>query len=196
MPTRKSPKTKVANSDRNAIQLKVTLRQIKPPIWRRLVVPDTFTLGDLHEAIQIAMGWDNYHLHAFRIGEQHYSRLSPDLDELEMDDEEDVLLGTVAKTPKRKFHYEYDFGDGWEHDIVVEKILPIDPQARYPLCLAGARACPPEDCGGVYGYQGILDALGDPENPEYTDLLDWLEEDYDPELFDVAAVNRRLAAKG
>lgn len=195
MPTRRRSPAKRVPPAEGAVQIKVTMKHIKPPIWRRLVVPDHFTLGGLHELIQTAMGWDGYHMHAFRVGDRHYGSASYDLRELEMDDEETVSLRNVADRPKRKLHYEYDFGDGWEHEILVEKITPLDPLKRYPVCLAGARACPPEDCGGTPGYYGVLDALRDPANPEHAELLEWLGDTYDPEHFDVDAINKRLTGK-
>jgi len=195
MPAKRGPRTTWSPRAENAVQLKVTLKYIKPPIWRRLLLPDNYTLGDLHGAIQIAMGWGNYHLHAFRIGGIEYTSEEANLDELEMEDEDTVLLKTVTKRPKQKFTYEYDFGDSWQHEIVVEKIPPLDPQGKYPVCVAGARACPPEDCGSVPGYYGILEAIGDPDNPEHKELLEWLGGSYDPEHFDLDAVNRRLRGK-
>jgi hypothetical protein len=158
------------------------------------LIPDNFTLGDLHIAIQIAMGWRGEHLHQFRIGGVEFSDVLDD----EMDDTEDentVLLCSFVDHPKQKFTYEYDFGDDWEHEIVVEKMLPMDPQATYPACLAGLRACPPEDCGGVPGYYDMLETLSGPNNTQDREnLLDWLGEEYDPEAFDLDLVNKQLAA--
>jgi len=195
MIAKRGPKTTWGPSPKNAIQFKVTLKYIKPPIWRRVVLPDNCTLGDLHDAIQVAMGWYNCHLHAFRFGDVHYSsRESSEMEDMGMENEETVLLSQVVTRPKQKFIYEYDFGDSWEHEIVVEKILPIDPQAKYPICVAGARACPPEDCGSVPGYFSILEALrATKKTEEQKELLEWLEDGYDPERFDLDAVNRRLS---
>ncbi|MFA5342936.1 MAG: plasmid pRiA4b ORF-3 family protein [Kiritimatiellia bacterium] len=181
----------------NAIQFKVTLRYIRPPIWRRIVLPDSFTLAHLHDAIQVAMGWYDSHMHTFRIAGVYYtSKQMCEMDDMDMECDDRALLRDVAGQPKQKFMYEYDPGDSWEHDIVVEKILPFDPQAQYPVCLDGARACPPEDCGSFPGYSDILEALKAPKKTaEQKELLEWVGDDYDPERFDLEAVNRRLAGK-
>jgi hypothetical protein len=154
-------------------------------------------LGDLHDAIQVAMGWHNCHMHAFRFGDVQYSsRESSEMEDMDTKDEETALLSRVVTRPRQKFIYEYDFGDSWEHEIVVEKMLPIDPQGKYPVCVAGARACPPEDCGSFPGYFAILEALrATKKTQEQKELLEWLEDDYNPEWFDLDAVNRRLSGK-
>ena len=191
---KRGPKTTWAPKPEKAIQFKVTLRYIRPPIWRRVVLPDNCSLGHLHDVIQIAMGWFNSHMHAFRFGSVHYS--SPDAlgGELDMENENRALLRNVAGKVKTKFMYEYDFGDSWEHEIVVEKFLPFDPAAKHPVCLGGARACPPEDCGGFSGYMDILEALkASKKTAEQKELLEWLGGGYDPERFDADEVNRRLS---
>jgi len=138
-----------------SFQFKVTLLDIKPAIWRRIQVPDC-TLTDLHEYIQAAFGWENYHLHQFEIGGVLYGEPDPDGDDFDMDveDETVVLLSKLLPKSSRKARwiYEYDFGDGWRHEVLFEGFPPIDPKAKVPLCLEGERACPPEDCGGPPGY--------------------------------------------
>ena len=180
-----------------AIQFKVALKYIRPPIWRRLVLPDNSTLGDLHFVVQIAMGWQDCHMHAFHLGDVYYtSQQASENGEMKMENEETVFLSRVAIRPKQKLIYEYDFGDSWLHDIVVEKMLPFDPRAKYPMCLGGARACPPEDCGSFPGYMSVLAALRAPKKTEeQKELLEWLGDGYDPEYFDLDTVNRRLAGK-
>lgn len=178
-----------------ALQLRIALRYIQPPIWRRVLVPDTFTLGQLHDVIQAAMGWDDGHLHAFRLSGRRFGPALPEFgsDVEGVEDEDTTLLGDVLTRKRQKLNYEYDFGDGWEHEIGVEAIVPYDPQARYPVCLDGARACPPEDCGGIPGYMGILEALSAPtRTPEQAELLEWMPARFDPERFDLAEVNRRM----
>jgi len=180
---------------RHTLQLKVTLQYIRPPIWRRVVVPDNLTLGDLHDIIQLAMGWTNSHLHAFKIGPTTYGVNSAEAafgpEEI---DETSVRLGKVIRHKSQRFTYDYDFGDGWRHEILVEKIEAAATPPPPPRCVAGKRACPPEDCGGPPGYGQILRALqqgsaaGDPE------LLEWVG-DYDPEEFDAAVVDRLLGRK-
>ncbi len=146
-------------------QLKITLRYIQPPVWRRVEVPKDITLAKLHRILQVAMGWYDSHLHQFIVGKNYYGEPSLDeFSELDLKDERKVRLGQVLSKPKQRMVYEYDFGDGWEHDIVLEKVLPPDSNTRYPVCLEGAQACPPEDCGGVGGYENFLDAIRDPDH--------------------------------
>ena len=199
MAKKRQPKSMWVPPAEKAIQFKVALKYIRPPIWRRVVLPDNFTLADLHGVIQASMGWYNCHMHAFRIGGVEYTSASAcgmdDMDELEMQNEETVLLRQVVRRARQTFSYEYDFGDSWAHEITVEKRLPIDPNATYPLCLAGKRACPPEDCGSFPGYADILEALAaDKKTEEQEELLEWVE-DFDPERFDLEAVNKRLTGK-
>lgn len=172
-------------------QLKVTLQGVEPPIWRRLVVPSEFTLYQLHCAIQLVMGWDNSHLHDFEIKKQRYS-VDPD-DFGSPLDETTAHLCDVAKA-RTKIRYTYDFGDSWRHEIVVEKVID-DANVAPPVCTGGARACPPEDCGGPWGYADKLQTLAGPEDEDDEDnaeLRDWMGRDFDPERFEVDAVNARL----
>ena len=187
-------KAKPAPPAEKAIQFKVQLRYIRPPIWRRVVLPDNATLGDLHEVIQRAMGWYNCHMHSFRIGGVYYTGADAfDMDGMDMENEERVPLAEVVLRAKQKFMYEYDFGDSWEHEIVAEKFLPLDPAAKYPFCLGGARACPPEDCGSFPGYAGVLEAWNaKTPTQDQKELLEWVGAGYDPERFDLDSVNRRL----
>jgi hypothetical protein len=138
------------------------------------------------------MGWYNSHLHDFRIGDVSYSDPRM-MQELSDRDEWTALLEEVAPRPKSRLRYTYDFGDSWEHEILVEAITAPEPDKRYPVCVTGKRACPPEDCGGVWGYADLLEAIADPANPEHEELLEWLGDPFDPEAFDVAEVNQRLA---
>lgn len=192
-----SPKTMWVSPAEKAIQFKVALRYIRPPIWRRVVLLDNFTLGQLHDVIQVTMGWQNCHMHSFRIASVYYtSQSASGMEDMDMENEETVFLSRVVTRTKQKFIYEYDFGDSWEHEVVVEKMLPVDPQAKYPVCLVGARACPPEDCGSFPGYYDILEALeASKKTEEQKELLEWVGYEYDPERFDLEAVNRRLTGK-
>lgn len=172
-------------------QLKVTLKGINPPIWRRIQVTGNTSLSKLHHILQIVMGWTDSHLHQFVAGQTYYG--IPDMEDYrEIKNEARYKISQVAPGEKMKFLYEYDFGDGWEHEILVEKILQPDPGVHYPLCLAGRRACPPEDCGGVWGYADLLDAIKDPSNPEHYDMLAWVGGDFEPEAFDLDAINQIL----
>jgi pRiA4b ORF-3-like protein len=174
-------------------QVKITLKYVRPPIWRRVQVRGDITLAKLHEIIQIAMGWFDSHLHQFRMGKVYYG--TPDIDEfseLNLKDDSKAQLGRVLTKLKQKLIYEYDFGDGWEHEILLEKILPSEPGVRYPRCIGGARACPPEDCGGTGGYANFLTAIGDPNHEEHDEYLDWIGGEFDPEEFELDEVDAAL----
>jgi len=172
-------------------QLKVTLKDIKPPIWRRFLVPDNLTLGTFHVVLQIVMGWENCHLHQFMSERTCYGTPDEDFD-MKTENEEDYQLSDLLKREKDSILYEYDFGDSWEHKIVLEKILPDDADFKIPRCITGKRACPPEDCGGVWGYQNLLEAIDDPTNPEHEEMLEWVGVDFDPEAFYSENVNHYL----
>jgi Plasmid pRiA4b ORF-3-like protein len=175
-------------------QLKITLQGSKPPIWRRVQVQSNITLDVLHDIIQTAMGWTNSHLHHFYVGGSFYS--NPDFDLEETGDESRIRLNQILTGLKDKFSYEYDFGDGWDHQVVLEKILPVEPKIKYPCCIKGKRCCPPEDVGGIWGYQSFLAALNDKNHPEHADSmerLEWIGDSFDPEEFDLAEVNEGLA---
>ena len=175
-------------------QLKITLKRSDPPIWRRIVVRSDIPLNRLHGVIQRVMGWTDSHLHHFFVGRTFYGTPDPDM----MDfgprtlNEKRYTVAHLAPVAKKKFVYEYDFGDSWEHEIVVEKVLPPDPAFRHPVCLAGANACPPEDCGGLGSYYDLLEVLSDPKHPEHTDIKEWLGYDLDPARFDLESVNAML----
>ena len=174
------------------LQLKVTLRDIDPPIWRRLLVPCSVTLFRLHRLLQIAMGWEDYHLYAFNIAGVEYGEPVPDWP-TDNKSARRFRLEQVVFVQGQRFAYQYDFGDNWEHDILVEHILARAPGTRYPVCIDGSRACPPEDCGGPWGYAELLEIIQDPSHEEYLDRLEWLGEGLDPEAFNLDLVNQRLA---
>lgn len=181
MPTTKTP------ASREIYQIKVTLLDSKPPIWRRLLVPADLTLARLHDVLQIAMGWQDCHLHEFAIGRERFG--IPDAEMEDVRNERTVRLSSVLGRAGAKAAYTYDFGDGWEHDIVVEKVLAPEPGHPYPACVAGKNCCPPEDCGGIGGYYDFLEAIGDPDHPEHEDLREWIGGDFDPKAFSVEKVN-------
>jgi hypothetical protein len=175
-------------------QLKVTLEDVEPPVWRRLLIPGGYTLDRVHRAIQCAMGWHDYHLHSFEIAGVQYGEPDPD-GELAVADELDHRLDAVAAKGDR-LRYTYDFGDWWEHEIVVEDVTRPDPEQRYPCCAAGERACPPEDVGGPDGYLEFLDAISDPHHPEHAAMRDWIGRRFDPTEFDpgrATTLMRRMA---
>jgi len=175
-------------------QLKVGLRGTKPPIWRRLEVPADISLARLHTVIQVAFGWDDSHMHAF---ETPYGNFGVADAELGHRAEAPVTLEQVAPAANSRLRYTYDFGDDWEHDVVVEKVLDRRGTAEYPRCTGGRRAAPPDDCGGVWGYAELVEVLGDPDHPEHEDRLEWLGLDdaagFDPDRFDADAVTRALS---
>jgi Plasmid pRiA4b ORF-3-like protein len=171
-------------------RLKVTLRHVKPPVWRRIEVPSDIDLAALAAVLEAAMGWEGYHLHGFEVGDVTYQPLDENAFDMGLGfakpvDERTATLGDVLLAVKSKMRWDYDFGDGWEHDVVVEAIEPRNANVEYPICLAGKRSCPPEDCGGPWGYADLLEAIADPKHPEHDELTEWLPPDFDPEEFDV-----------
>lgn len=200
----------------HVFQLKVTLRHIKPKVWRRILVPSDYSFWDLHVAIQDAMGWTDTHLHDFYFKPKGSSQAVS----IGIPSDEDISYDTMLSSPalqgldpmaqaailsnvdvpvrlagwevpvaryltleQRKLRYTYDFGDDWEHEVQLEKILPIERGMVVPRCTAGRRACPPEDCGGVYGYENLLEVLADPKHEEYEELQQWVGGPFDPEAF-------------
>lgn len=182
------------NPSASTFRIKVTLKGIRPPIWRRLLVPDTLKLPEFHRVLQYAMGWQNIHLHHFTLGSQGYG--IPDF--FEPDDtlnERRYTIGDLLTAEHETLLYEYDFGDGWQHQVVLEKILPFDKTLELPCCLQGRRACPPEDIGGPRSYLNFLAAIKDPEHPEHEELRDRVGAEFDPEAFDAAAITQTLQAR-
>lgn len=179
------------SAESRCILLKVALDDVRPPIWRRLAVPGSITLDLLHDALNLAMGWEDYHLHEFDFGGRRFTEDPEELDEGE--DERGVRIDSLIDRAGAKFAYRYDFGDGWRHTVKVEQIDPVpDGHAVRMTCLGGRRRCPPEDVGGVHGYQEYLAAIGDRRHPEHKAMLRW-RGPFDPDDFDVDTVNRELA---
>jgi Plasmid pRiA4b ORF-3-like protein len=182
-----------------AVQLPVTLLDIEPAIWRQLVVPWNFHLGQLHQVIQAAFGWWDSHLHEFTIGGLRYGDPEqvgePDLeDDARAFDEIAVRLHDFGRAPDRTFLYVYDFGDNWQHRITLERPIAIDPAPRTASCIAGARARPPEDVGCTRGYERFLEIIADPDHPEHRETLTWCGGRFDPEAFDLDRTNRHVTA--
>jgi hypothetical protein len=189
--------TNTLESSQEIYQIKVTLLGTRPPIWRRLLAPAELTLAQLHEVLQIAMGWENCHLHEFRIGGLRFGVPDPG----------GRLAGAPACIPERKVRlsdvfykrgakaqYTYDFGDSWEHVLLIEKILAREAGLAYPLCTDGKLHGPPEDCGGIGGFYNFLEAIREPDHEQHQEMLDWIGS-FDPEQFSLAAVNQGLQKK-
>ena len=185
-----------------ALQLHVSLNDIEPPIWRRFWVEETITLGRLHEVLQIVMGWENYHLHQFITGERFEEKLyyTPPWDDgfedpeftVRQRDETRVKARSILPLVQGSVTYEYDLGDSWEHTLLLEKVVLINPMEQWlPWCIDGRRACPPEDVGGTGGYDSFLQTIADPAHPEHSAMLQW-GQNHEPERFDRKAVNNAL----
>jgi hypothetical protein len=193
-----SPATRQLSSGKPAdlvFQFKITLLETKPPIWRRILVRDA-TLDKLHEHIQSAMGWTNSHLHEFMIGGCRYGDpeyLNQGIDHAECVDSSRSLLSAILPTDGKpfRFKYVYDFGDNWEHEVIGEGSRKPEPGMKYPICIAGARACPPDDVGGVWGFYDYLEALDDPKHDRHEELLDW-GGPFNSEAFDAAETTRMM----
>jgi Plasmid pRiA4b ORF-3-like protein len=172
-------------------QFKIVLVGVEPPIWRRIQVPETYSFWDLHVALQDSMGWLDHHLHVFRVAGSAAGEVEqigiPDDDPFEGDKPTlpgwEIPITRHFTRPGTVVSYGYDFGDGWEHELTLEAILPRQAGQKYPRCVDGARACPPEDCGGVSGYENLLTVIQDPTHEEHESMLAWLGGRLDPEGF-------------
>jgi hypothetical protein len=216
-PKRRREKQTTISQPAQIYELKITLRGSKPPIWRRIAVATDIRLSNLHQVIQVVMGWGNYHLHQFVIRnhrakltreelsslswQERYEKLIKCRDrcwsdprmELEgAEDEKKMKLCDMAPAVKSNFIYEYDFGDGWEHEIKVVKIGPPVEGVKYPVCIAGKLACPPEDCGGIWGYYDMLEILKNPKHKQHKEFVEWIGGKFDPECFNLDEVNATL----
>ncbi|WP_400770718.1 plasmid pRiA4b ORF-3 family protein [Methylosinus sporium] len=179
----------------NAAQVRIEIAGVSPPIWRRLIVPLSWNLHQLHLAIQAAFNWWNYHLHEFRIGGLRYGDLEIEDDVWsDMDprvfDEREVRLADFSGEDRIAFGYRYDFGDCWDHTVEIEDKLTLPVSPKHATCVAGARARPPEDVGGRYGYENFLGIISDRKHPEYRETLTWCGGHFDPEWFDLAIVDK------
>lgn len=177
-------------------RIKITLEHVHPPVWRRIEVPGDMTLAQLHAIIQRVMGWDDYHMWSFQVGKTEYQTGSGEMFDFGGGPRPHSPAGTTleAATEGRliSFRYWYDFGDDWFHALKVERVADPESGAVYPRCLEGARACPPEDCGGPPGYEGFLDAVANPKHPDHEEMLEWIGGAWDAEAFDLDAVNKAI----
>lgn len=172
--------------------LRITLNGLQPEVWRQVRVPADLTLGGLHWVIQFSMGWTNSHLHMFHVQDIPVSDLRFEIEEEDLRDENTITVREAMPRLRSSMRYEYDFGDSWEHTVKREEsVAPVTGEPAI-LCLDGAQACPPEDCGGTWGYVDMLASLADPDDPEHETYIEWTGGHFDPNAFDIKAVNRAL----
>jgi hypothetical protein len=171
-----------------SLQLRIELMDVRPAVWRRVLVPDDITMADLAEMLLAAMGWENSHLHLFRVGDESYGMADDDAPEDEID--EARVTVSEALLGHERFAFDYDFGDGWEHEMLIERRSPSS--VEFAECLEGQNACPPDDVGGPGGYEAFLAALADPAHEEHDEYLEWIGGSFDPARFELAAVNAEL----
>ena len=174
-------------------QIQVVLTNTKQKIWRRLLVNSDILLVDLHRIIQTAMGWTNSHLHLFNDGLTDYAPKEFEVEESR--NSRTIKLNSILKKEKSKILYEYDFGDSWNHDIILEKIIKEEETGQIPRCIKGKRNCPPEDCGGTWGYNDLLLTISNPKHEDYESMMEWLGGNFDPEYFDIDEINNNLRQK-
>jgi hypothetical protein len=186
----KGQKGRSGETARSIYQLKLTLIDSQPPIWRRVQVESGVTLDRLHHILQIVMGWINSHMHGFRVPQRTQAASRPRLLPVESADEKATRLSDLLRRPRDWCVYDYDFGDGWEHQLLLEEVVARVPSARYPMVLAGRGACPPEDVGGLSGYYHFLQVMKDPKHPEHEDMLEWVGGNFDPTAFNAYDINR------
>lgn len=173
-------------------QLKIELKDSEPKIWRRIQVASDTSFSDLHDIIQLTMGWENSHLYEFKVNKIKVYDFEEKIDDGSNPTERDSMdtfLNDIVNLVKTKFTYIYDFGDHWEHEIQVEKIIAAEKENSFPICLGGEGACPPEDCGGIMGYQELLNILSDIDHPQYEEITTWLGDEWDAESFNCDDVN-------
>ena len=180
------------SASRRIFKIKITLTGVKPPVWRRVLVPSDETLDDLHRIVQISMGWGFSHLHEFKVGDRIYGEPNRAYQDVKVLPDWNIKLSTIFRRGIRDFTYLYDFGDYWMHKIAIENVQPFDHNESYPLLVTGRRNCPPEDVGGDSGYFEFLKAMKDPLNIESAFYVDWYEGEFDPEEFDQGKIQKRL----
>jgi hypothetical protein len=193
-------KRKAAPRSRNAkqsatplLRLKITLLRSNPPIWRRIEVPAAMTLDKLHDVLQVAMGWTDSHLHDFARAGVRYAAPHPEFTgDLEAEDTATIAVGALLTRPGETMTYQYDFGDSWYHEILLEAAIAAEAIEKRARCVDGERACPPEDVGGTYGYERFLAAIADPEHDEHEQMVEWGGSEFDAEAFDIEKVNQAL----
>lgn len=173
-------------------QLKISLVDSKPLIWRRVLVRGTIPLNRLHKVFQVVMGWADSHLHQFEIAGKRYGQKDLDEEDMQLRDERRKRLSAFGLQEGDVFIYRYDFGDDWEHEVLVENRLTSEAELKNPVCLGGMNACPPDDSGGVHSYRGMLKALAQPEHESHEDVKQWIGGEWDATKFEAGSVTVRL----
>jgi hypothetical protein len=194
--TKPAAKAKKATPADTLFQFKITLLGAEPPIWRRIQFPDC-TLDKLHEYIQTSMGWTNSHLHHFKVGEQLYGDpmlMEESMEEMDYLDSTTTMVSDIIPKSSKKFRfvYEYDFGDSWNHEVLFEGCPAPEAGRKYPWCMEGERACPPDDCGGVWGYAEFVEAIGNKKHERHGEMMEWSGGRFDPEAFDAAGATKSM----
>lgn len=175
---------------RSIFQVKIALNGSAPPIWRKILISNTMNLYAFHQAVQIAMGWTDSHLHQFIDSKSRYGIIDPDFNfDDDLLDELDFKVKDILKFEGDSILYEYDFGDDWEHSIILEKIQPYDKEKPLPFCITGRKGCPPEDVGGIWGYKDFLKKWSNRSHPENQELREWAGDYFDPDNFDKNKIN-------
>ncbi len=177
-------------ASKTVYQLRISLKDYVPVIWRRLLVPGGATMAKLHTIFQAAMGWEDYHLHAFEIDGVRYGIPDSEFDMTDVDDETVRLAELVGE--RARFEYQYDFGDDWCHEVIIESVSTIDQVLKFAVCLEGQRSCPPEDIGGAHMYSLVLEAIRDPDHEDHDEYVSWIAPGFDPDAFDPAVINAAL----
>ena len=175
-------------------RLRISLSDTDPEIWRVVEVPVEANLKMIHDVIQAAMGWQDYHLWEFEAGERRYGLPDPEWPNDTLSAARNIKLKTLMNRGIRQLDYTYDMGDNWHHSIVIEAVEPGQPDTKYPRYIDGAQRCPPEDCGGTPGFENFLDAIADATHEDHAELTEWYDGTFNPETIDELVTKRRVAA--
>lgn len=174
------------------LELKITLNDIRPPIYRKMQAPDFYTFHQLHHLIQLAFEWENIHMYTFFDKDREISAFEDDFGKRKPENAKKIKLKERFKSPKDRLLYVYDFGDNWGHTVELEKVLEVDPSKRYPVCISGQRNAPPEDVGGIFGFEDFVEAMNDMEHPQHDDFVEWHSGFFDETAFSKSKINTRF----
>ncbi len=176
--------------EKQIYQLQITLKDSNPKIWRKILTISNVTLSEFHKIVKHTMGWTGSHSYRFENGNDRFA--PQDFDLANTNDSAKTSLDSLLQKENDKIKYVYDFDDNWKHEIILEKVLPFTSETKLPLCLDGKRACPPDNCGGIFGYEELLETISNPKHPDFDETIEWVGENFDPEYFDLAEVNHEL----